>query len=266
MPESVIHKSKALCTGFVFTMLFLPLAFVVGCKPLKESKPQAKLVIDPKKISMGELEEGEEYTRKVKLTNVGSAKLKIYEAHSSCGCTVPDLKKRDLKPEESAEMEILIDTAMKQGDVTKTVQVSSNDPNSPIIPIRISMHVKNRHKTMGEEGVSKIFTSEKCTSCHVDKGVGLAGAELFEADCAMCHGKDAKGLVGGALVYGDYTNEKYVEHIRQVISYGSKTHRSMPGFLDKAGGPLIQEQVDSLVEYLKELSLKAKKEQSKMKS
>src|SRR5690606_17240954 len=109
----------------------------------------------------------------------------------------------------------------------------------------ITMEVPNLHIGLEESGKAKILTNEKCMSCHVDRGVGLAGKDLYQADCAMCHGEGAEGAVGGALVYGDYSDEKYKEHIRQVISYGSKTHRSMPGFLDKAGGPLVKEQIDS---------------------
>ncbi len=231
-----------------------------GCA---KKDPVPQLEVSPRTIELGKIEEGEEYVRKVKLENKGEKTLKIFEAHSSCGCTVPSLKKKDLEPQESTEMEIMVDTAMKQGDVVKSVEISSNDPLHPIIPIKISMHVKDRHKSLGKDGMAKIFTSEKCTSCHVDKGVGLAGKELFEADCAMCHGKEAKGAVGGALIYGDYSNEKYVAHIREVISYGSKTHASMPGFYHEAGGPLIKEQIDSLVEYLKKLSEKEKASQKK---
>lgn len=245
-------------------IMAVPLLFIpFGC--VKKEAPGPRLSVSPRLIEMGKLEEGQEYTRKVKLENKGDKTLKIFEAHSSCGCTVPSLEKKDLGPKESTEMEILIDTSMKQGDVIKSVDISTNDPIHPIVPVKITMHVKDRHKTMGKDGMAKIFTSEKCTSCHVDKGVGLAGKDLYEADCAMCHGKDAKGAVGGALIYGDYSNEKYVEHIRQVISYGSKTHASMPGFHNEAGGPLIQEQIDSLVDYLKKLSEKERAAKAKSK-
>jgi len=218
--------------------------------------PAPHIVIEPEAVDLGKLDEGVEVKRNFAIKNTGNSQLKIYEAHSSCGCTVPTLKKSDLAPGETADLEIMIDTSMKQGKVDKTVEVSSNDPNRPVVPVAIKMDVANRHEGLTESGKVKIFTSEKCTSCHVDQGVGLAGKALFEADCAMCHGKEARGAVGGALVYGDYTNEEYVRHIKQVISYGSKTHRSMPGFLDEAGGPLIAKQIDSLVDYLKELSIK----------
>ncbi len=145
----------------------------------------------------------------------------------------------------------MVDTTMKQGDVTKNMDVSSNDPVNPIVQVPITMHVPNQHKGLTERGKAKILTDEKCMSCHVYAGVGLGGKELYDADCAMCHGEGAKGAVGNALIYGNYNDKKYADHIREVISYGSKTHASMPGFLDKAGGPLGK-RTDRLISRLSE--------------
>ncbi len=222
------------------------------------AKKAPHLSFTPDVVDIGKVEEGSEVPTFFTLTNTGTEPLKIHEATSSCGCTVPDLKQQELKPGESTKLDIIVDTTMKQGNVTKTVEVSSNDPEAPVVSLPIKMNIANRHEGLTDDGRVKIFTDEKCNSCHVLRGVGLGGKDLFEADCAMCHGEDAKGAVGGALIFGNYNDPKYEKHIRDVISYGSKTHRSMPGFLDKAGGPLVQEQVDSLIKYLKELSEKEK--------
>ena len=108
----IISRELLLSALFLFVLVQTSL-LITSCKNLKAEKPSPSLVITPDSISMGELEEGEEYNSKVKLTNKGSKKLKIYEAHSSCGCTVPDLKKRDLLPDESTNMDILIDTVKR---------------------------------------------------------------------------------------------------------------------------------------------------------
>jgi hypothetical protein len=222
------------------------------------TKKAPHLSFDPDLVDIGKVEEGAEVPTFFTLKNTGSEPLKIHEATSSCGCTVPELKQQELQPGESTKLDIIVDTTMKQGNVTKTVEVSSNDPDAPVVSLPIKMNIANRHEGLTDDGRVKIFTDEKCNSCHVLRGVGLVGKDLFEADCAMCHGEDARGAVGGPLIFGNYNDPKYEKHIRDVISYGSKTHRSMPGFLDKAGGPLVQEQVDSLIRYLKELSEKEK--------
>ncbi|MBX9695308.1 MAG: DUF1573 domain-containing protein [Cyanobacteria bacterium] len=238
--------------------LCLGIGLVSGCSKPKE--PQPKISVEPKSVDLGKVDEGVEVHSPFIIRNQGSADLKIYDARSSCGCTTSKIESRVIPAGKETKMDVIVDTSMKQGRVTKTLDVSSNDPEKPVYRVPISMTVPNQHEGLSDKGKAKILTDEKCTSCHVQRGVGLAGKDLFEADCAMCHGENAKGAVGGALIFGDYDNPDYVKHIRDVISYGSKTHKSMPGFLDKAGGPLIKEQVDSLVDYLKGLS---KQEKSK---
>ena len=94
---------------------------------------------------------------------------------------------------------------MKQGKITKTVSLSSNDPVNPTITLYLSMNVKNPHIGLTEDGRAKIFVSDRCNSCHVAKGAGLFGKDLYEADCAMCHGKQGLGTIGPQLL-GPYEN------------------------------------------------------------
>lgn len=258
---SVIRRLKRhLVLVIIVTLIPFLVTSCSGISNPFEKKP--KLDFEPDVQELGSVEEGSEVPTFFMLKNVGQEVLKIHEAHSTCGCTVPNLKQHDLQPGESTKLDIMVDTTMKQGAVTKTVEISSNDPNMPVVSLPIKMEVKNRHVGLTDDGRVKIFTDEKCSSCHVDRGVGLAGKDLFDADCAMCHGEDAKGAVGGALIFGNYNDPKYAKHIRDTIELGSKTHRSMPGFLDRAGGPLLKEQVDSIIDYLKELSEKEKKNKS----
>ncbi|MCA9801201.1 MAG: DUF1573 domain-containing protein, partial [Cyanobacteria bacterium HKST-UBA02] len=115
-------------------MLFSCLLFLGSC-----SGSAPHIAIEPEAVDLGKLEEGVEVKRNFVIKNTSKSQLKIYEAHSSCGCTVPTLKKNDLMPGESADLEIMIDTSMKQGKVDKTVEVSSNDPERPVVPVAIKM-------------------------------------------------------------------------------------------------------------------------------
>ena len=213
---------------------------------------QPSIEVDQRKFDFGKVKEGTELKHSFILKNGGSAKLTLYEAYSTCGCTVPKLAKNELKPGETTNLDVAVDTAMKQDKVTKTVFVSSDDPTRPVLPIDLSMDVENVHTGMSDLTGTKIFTDQHCSSCHVDQGVGLYGKDLFEADCAMCHGIAAKGAVGPAL-RGPYSNKVFAAHIKDVISHGSKTHRSMPGFLGDNGGPLSEKQIESIVKYLSSL-------------
>lgn len=230
-------------------------------KPVVEAvnpASKAKVSFDKERIDLGALDEGVEVPCKFSITNVGTEILQIRKVYASCGCTTPTMRKNSLKPKEFAQLDVVIDTSMKQGNITKTVDVFTNDPKRPIVSLAISMMVKDRHKGLSENQKAKILTDEKCMTCHVAQGVGTFGKELYEADCAMCHGQNAEGAIGPCLTFGDFDNASYKKHIRDVIAHGSKFHRSMPGFEISSGGPLSVEQVDSLVTFLGKLT-KAKK-------
>lgn len=213
------------------------------------------IVVDKEVVDFGKVEEGIEINHDFKVTNSGGAKLTLTGAFASCGCTTPKLTKNSLLPGESTVLNVVVDTSMKQKNITKTVKLKSNDPVRPVIVIELKMDVLDAHRNMTAADSAKIFTDEKCMACHVYQGTGLFGRELYNSDCAMCHGPKAEGAVGPAL-FGPYENVEFKKKITTVASYGSKTHRSMPGFLGEAGGPLSKEQIDSIVNYLAALSKK----------
>ncbi|HEY9755083.1 MAG TPA: DUF1573 domain-containing protein [Oculatellaceae cyanobacterium] len=220
-----------------------------GGKKVTASTPAPHLTIDARRFNFGNVEEGIDLEHTFKITNTGNAPLMLYDAKSTCGCTVAKMSNKRLQSGESSELTIVVDTAMKQNKVEKTVNLLSNDPEKPDLELVLAMNVRDPHKGLKGDVGAKIFHDEKCISCHVDQGFGLFGGDLYEADCAMCHGKEAKGAVGPGLL-GPYSNEVYAKHIENVIAYGSTRHRSMPGFLSDAGGPLNQAQVDSIVKFL----------------
>ena len=222
---------------------------------LWKEKDKPTLTLDAKSKDLGKAEEGKDLIASFKITNSGWQPLKVFDVKTDCGCTDLSWTQKLIEPGQSADLSVHVDTAMKQGHVTKQIRFASNDPNMSFGAVFIEADVENMHSAMGENGKAKIFTEEKCMHCHVDMGVGAFGKDLFDGDCAMCHRmqEESKILVGPALEKGSYTDPAYIEHVRQVISYGSKTHRSMPGFLSDAGGPLTKEQIDSLVNYLKSL-------------
>ena len=212
-----------------------------------------RIAVDSDKYDFGKVQEGVELKHVFRLSNTGSKVLQLWHAQSTCGCTIPSLGKKQLQPRESTELVVIVDTTMKQSKITKKVSLTSNDPVNRVTYFYLSMDVQNPHIGMSDEERAKIFTSDRCSSCHVSMGQGTHGKELYEADCAMCHGKRAQGVVGPPL-FGNYENAVFKENIVQITSYGSKSHHSMPGFLYTASGPLSQEQIDSIVKYLSQLS------------
>src|SRR6476469_3069060 len=87
-----------------------------------------------------------------------------------------------------------------------------------------------------------------CAKCHVDKGKGELGARLFEADCAICHGLKADGKPGPELA-SDAMMKHTPKQWKQIIENGLP-NSAMPAFHTKNKGPLGEEEIASLIEYM----------------
>jgi copper(I)-binding protein len=88
----------------------------------------------------GTLEYGGDGTCYFKFTNTGKEPLIVQQPRSSCGCTVPSWPKTPILPGEGDEIKVTYNTK-KVGNINKTVTVTSNAKNSPVI-LRITGKVE----------------------------------------------------------------------------------------------------------------------------
>lgn len=87
------------------------------------------------------------------LTNTGREPLILTDAHSSCGCTVPQWTKSPILPGQSTEIKVEYKTS-RIGPINKSVTISSNASNSPVV-IRIKGNVlKNSDNQNLQKNVS----------------------------------------------------------------------------------------------------------------
>lgn len=228
-----------------------------------QSVDRPAIEITEKEHDFGNLNEGVEVRHVFTVRNTGTKRLELRAAFSTCGCTVPHIKHREILPGQTGELEVMLDTSMKQGHVSKPVEVRSNDPVNPATTIYIKANVRSPHADLGE-AKAKIFTG-RCAACHVEKGKGKLGEELFAADCGMCHGFRGTGIPGVApsVVKGNYEDESFAAAMKHIICHGSEAHRSMAGYLNEAGGPLNAKEIDSIVAFLKRKSEQLKKEEAR---
>ncbi len=255
-----VEKPFRLLIFLLLTVAFLAALF------LSKANAGPHLVLIPKvnfpvkEFDLGTVEEGIEVRHVFKIENLGKKTLKITTAFSTCGCTVPVIKKKRIEPGEYGELEVIVDTSMKQGEVIKPIEVRTNDPLNPVSTIYIKAKVIGPHENLGKDKTAKIFTG-KCARCHVDEGKGKLGEDLYNADCAMCHGYRAKGIpaVAPTLIPFPWENKEFAGAMKQIISRGSKSHKSMPGYLKEAGGPLDEKEIDSIIDFLRKKSALEKK-------
>jgi polyisoprenoid-binding protein YceI/cytochrome c553 len=209
--------------------------------------------LEKTKKNFGAVEEGIELSCNFMVHNDGDKPLRIYETKSTCGCTLASMQKKVIPAGGREALKVVMDTSMKQGPVTKEITVRSNDGRKSALSIFVSADVRNPHQNLGKNVQTKIFQG-RCAACHVNRGLGKVGEELYLADCAMCHGLLGGGAVGPSLVRLDYSNKGMAEAVSQIIANGSPSHRSMPGFSKKVGGPLSDSEIESIVKHLQQLS------------
>ena len=144
-----------------------------------------------------------------------------------------------LKPGETGKIKVTVDLRGKSGRISKSVRVDTNDPKSGRVKLIIRMLIKDRLHAE-HHSAADIF-SDQCRSCHVDRGKGKMGFDLFRADCFMCHNA---GQSGPTLTQ---MSQRSREYLLDAIRNGVE-NTMMPGWDLKRAGPLDDIEIESLVD------------------
>lgn len=103
-----------------------------------------KLKLTKNQHDFGDVEEGRLVEVKIGLKNTGKGILDITEVKSSCGCAAALVSSKKLKAGESGNIRIELDTANREGLLTRTVTIYSNDPNAPNQVITLTANIQKR--------------------------------------------------------------------------------------------------------------------------
>jgi len=98
-------------------------------------------IIKGTNLDFGDLYQGQKIEKIVSIKNAGTELLKIDNVKASCGCTATLLDKQEIKPNETAILNISFNSQNFSGKVTKTVDISSNDPESPKVTIKFVSNI-----------------------------------------------------------------------------------------------------------------------------
>lgn len=204
------------------------------------------------------------------VTNVSATNVLINSLRTSCGCTVAQLPVQpyQLGPGSNVPINVALDLRGKMGTIVKSVSVDSSAGFRSLVVRAVipqpapapavagaaghggetAMTVQDRARNIQASLNDRqtIFKGD-CRSCHVDKGIGKLGKELYDADCGICH--DA---VHRAAMVPDLKvprSERDLKFWETWIADG-KPGTLMPAFGAAHGGPLTKEQIDSLAQYL----------------
>lgn len=121
--------------------LFLTLSLFVIVSAAAFAAPTIYVVMPV--YDFGSVTEGIAVTRTFTLNNTGDEVLEISGVRASCGCTTTDLATDSIEPGESVDLDVLVDTAGFDGTISKTITVYSNDPETPVLSLRVMGQVQD---------------------------------------------------------------------------------------------------------------------------
>ena len=81
--------------------------------------------------NFGTIKEGEKKETTIKVSNIGTSTLEIKNIRTSCGCMAVLMNSKKLKPHESDNLKIKFDSKNMEGDVARTITLTTNDPKNP---------------------------------------------------------------------------------------------------------------------------------------
>lgn len=104
--------------------------------------PRAVIAVAKVEQDAGEVWRGENPRYAFAIRNTGDAPLEIIEAKPNCGCVVPSYDKV-IPPGKEGRIEAELRTATYRGRIFKMIDVTSNDPETPKLSLRLLATVKS---------------------------------------------------------------------------------------------------------------------------
>jgi cytochrome c5 len=185
------------------------------------------------------------------VTNSADHPIQIFEIRTSCGCTVAEMPNTPwvLEPGAKGSFRATVDIRGRHGRFGKTMLVVSNAgpqvlgvvvqiPEAPILS-----RSENQELALGDR--QAVFRGT-CYTCHVEPIGGKRGALLYQAACTICHEAEPRATMVPDLMMPK--EKRDANYWRTWIREG-RDKTLMPAFAETHGGPLGDDQIESLVEF-----------------
>lgn len=106
-----------------------------------DTKSLPEITFDKDFHDFGKISEGEKVTYSFRFKNTGKGDLIVQTASGSCGCTVPEIPQKPLRPGETGFIKVQFNSEGRAGIQEKQVTVVSNTiPNTNIIRIKAEVN------------------------------------------------------------------------------------------------------------------------------
>jgi hypothetical protein len=111
-----------------------------------------KVSIQLTEFDFGDINQNDIVNHSFVITNTGGDILQILDLKASCGCTVAIPDKKELKPGESTQIKVTFNSGGRKGPQTKTVNVKTNDPETPVLTLKIKSNVIVKENNISSAG------------------------------------------------------------------------------------------------------------------
>jgi hypothetical protein len=103
--------------------------------------PLPQIVVETAVHDFGDVDPGSKNTGQFQFSNQGQGVLEIKKIQSTCGCTVPELKKKTYLPGESGTVTVTFRPGLRSGHVSKHLYILSNDKVNPKAKLTVKANV-----------------------------------------------------------------------------------------------------------------------------
>lgn len=182
-------------------------------------------------------------------TNRSAEPVRILAVDASCHCTTPKIPPLPwtIGPHEGGAMEVVVDIPGKWGLLEKTLRLrTATATNTLTVAVDIAEPDERQKNRLAAFADRQAVFKGDCANCHSKPAIGLTGADLFKAACAICHESEHRASMVPDLAAKPHGGANYWS---QWIRMG-KPGSFMPGFERSYTGPLTEPQIVSLIEYL----------------
>jgi len=103
-----------------------------------------KIVVKEPEVDLGTMKQQSIRKHTFTIENHGTSPLEIKSIKSSCACTAPQLRphQRVVPPGKSVKIPVTFNSKGKFGNIHSKVSVQSNDPNTPLLDLRLHAFVE----------------------------------------------------------------------------------------------------------------------------
>ena len=187
------------------------------------------------------------------VTNVSAEDVTIIAANTSCGCSVARLPAQPwvLAPGQGGDVRVTVDLVGKHGVLAKVATLDTLEGRKVLamtlrLPEQAAGDARGANLQQAIVDRQAVFKGA-CAACHATPTIGLRGTELYSAACGICH--EAENRASMVPDLSARAEPRSRAEWQQMIVEG-KPGTLMPAFATKAGGPLDDAQIESLVNYL----------------